>query len=142
MEIFKMRKKCKDKDLIWHMVGEMVKKQGSARLFISCNYSCAFYFLVKILLVKLKNHHTSACLKLNYCATKHKPKMKRLQRWWNLSKPVTNTLVSFGNFFNSIRNGQFLSAWGITIKTCGRVLLGDKGKIEQIQFFDALMYLQ
>ena len=26
MELFKMRKKCKDKDLIWHMVGEMVKK--------------------------------------------------------------------------------------------------------------------
>ena len=126
MELFKMRKKCKDKDLIWHMVSEMVKKLGLVRLFISCNNSCACYFLVKILLVKLKNHHTSGCLKLNYCTTKHKPKMKRLQRWWNLSKPVTNTLVSFGNFFNSIRNGQFLSAWGITI----RVLLGGKGKIE------------
>ena len=36
------------------MVGEMVKKQGRARLYISCNYSCTLYFLVKILLVKLK----------------------------------------------------------------------------------------
>ena len=26
MELFKRRKKCKDKDLIWHMVGEVVKK--------------------------------------------------------------------------------------------------------------------
>ena len=57
------------------MVSEMVIKQGWARLFISCNYSCTFYFLVKILFVKLKNFHTSACLKLNYCKTKHKPKM-------------------------------------------------------------------
>ena len=75
MELFKMRKKCKDKDLIWHMVSEMFKKLGLVRLFISCNNSCACYFLVKILLVKLKNHHTSGCLKLNYYTTKHKPKM-------------------------------------------------------------------
>ena len=74
-ETFFNVKKCNDKDLIWHMMSEMVKKQGWARLFISCNYSCAFYFLVNILLVKLKNLHTSACLKLNYCITKHKPKM-------------------------------------------------------------------
>ena len=74
-ETFYNEKKCNDKDLIWHMLGEMVKKQGWARLFISCNYSCTFYFLVKILLVKLKNLHTSACLKLNYCTTKHKPKL-------------------------------------------------------------------
>ena len=25
-----------------------------------------------------------------------------LHRWWNLSKLVTNTLVNFGHFFNSI----------------------------------------
>ena len=75
MEPFKMRKKCKEKDLIWHMAGEMVKEFGRARLYISCNYSCTLYFLVKILLVKLKNFHTSACLKLNYCTTKHKPRM-------------------------------------------------------------------
>ena len=67
------------------MVGEMVKKYGRARLYISCNYCCTSYFLVKILLVKLKNLHTSACLKLNYCTTKYKPKIYRLQRWWNLS---------------------------------------------------------
>ena len=52
------------------MVDEMVKKWGWARLFISCNHSCTFYSVVKILLVKLKNFHNSACLQLNYCITK------------------------------------------------------------------------
>ena len=93
MEPFKMRKKCKEKDLIWHMVGEMVKKQGRTRLYISCNYSCTSYFLVKILLLKLKNLPISTCLKLTYCITKQK-----LQRWWNLSKLVTDTFVNFGIF--------------------------------------------
>ena len=154
-------KKCKGKDLIWHMVGEMVKKLGWGRLLISCNYSCTFYSLVKILLVKLKNLHTSACLQLNCCTTKYKPKMWRLQIWWNSSKLVTNTLVNFDNFFNYIilssifllrkkhlqkmmfgKNGQFPFAWGIMIKTWRRVLLGGMSKIEQIQFFDSQMYLQ
>ena len=49
--------------------------------------------LAKILLVKVKNLHTSACLKLNYGTTKEKPVTQRLQRWWNLSKLVTNTRV-------------------------------------------------
>ena len=40
------------------------------------------------------------------------------------------------------KNGQFLSAWGIMIKTWGGVLLGGMSKIEQIQFFDSQMYLQ
>ena len=66
----------------------MVKKQGRARLHISCNYSCTLCFLVKILLVKLKNLHTSACLKLNYGTTK-----QIVERWWNLLKLATNTLV-------------------------------------------------
>ena len=103
MEPFKMRKNCKEKDLIWHMVGEMVKKQGRARLYISCNYSCTSYFLVKILLVKLKNLPISECLKLNYCIAK-----QRLQRWWNLPKLVTDTFVNFGIFFNSIILSPFL----------------------------------
>ena len=84
------------------MVDEIFKKSGRARFYISCNYSCTIYFLVKILLVKIKNLHTSAWLKLNYCTSKHKPKMESLQRWWNLSKRVTNSLVNFGNFFNSL----------------------------------------
>ena len=33
----------------------MVKKWGRERFYISCNYSCTISFLVKILLVKLKN---------------------------------------------------------------------------------------
>ena len=31
----------------------MVKELGRARLYISCNYSCTIFFLVKILLAKL-----------------------------------------------------------------------------------------
>ena len=34
-----------------------------------------YTFLVKVFLIKLKNLYTSACLKLNYGTTKHKPKM-------------------------------------------------------------------
>ena len=83
-----------------------------------------------------------------------------MQRWWNLSKLVTNTLVKFGNFFNCIirshplsaqekvssenfigRNAQFPSVWGIVIKTWRRILLEGMSKIEQIQFFDSPMYL-
>ena len=81
-----------------------------------------------------------------------------MQRWWNLSKLVTDTCVNFGNSFNSIilspfllrkkyfqktlfgRNGQFPSAWRIMIKTWERVLLGDMIKNEQIQLFDSQMY--
>ena len=56
-------------------MGEMVEKKGRAKLYISCYYACKLYFLVKILLVKLKNLHTLACLNLNYSTTKHKAKM-------------------------------------------------------------------
>ena len=92
MKLFKMGKNVRIGILIWHMVDEMVKKQGRARFYLSCNYFCTLYFLVKMSLVKLKNLHTSACLNLNYGKTKQKS--KRLQGWWNLSKLVTNTLAS------------------------------------------------
>ena len=49
-----MGKNARIKTLIWHMVGGMAKKQGRARFYISCNYFCTLYFLVKMLLVKLK----------------------------------------------------------------------------------------
>ena len=41
-QILQNEKKCKEKKLIWHMVDEMVKKYGRARLYISYNYSCIF----------------------------------------------------------------------------------------------------
>ena len=62
MKLFKMGKNVKTKIIIWHMVGEMVKKWGGTRLYLSCSYSCRLFFLVNILLVKLKNLHNSACL--------------------------------------------------------------------------------
>ena len=137
------------------MVGEMVKKQGRARLYISCNYSCTSYFLMKILLVKLKNLHTSACLKLNYCTTKQTKNVKVAKMVEFIKTCTSDTFVNFGNFFNSTilslpfllrkkylqkmlftRNQRFPSASGIMIKTWGSVLLGGISKNEQIQFFD------
>ena len=121
------------------MVDKMVKKWSWKRFYISCNYSCISYFLVKILLANL----------LNYCTTK-----QRLQRWWNLSKLVTDTFVNFVIFFNFIilsplfllrkkyPFGKFPFAWKIMIKTCGRVLLGGMSTNEQTPFFDSQMYLQ
>ena len=63
-------------------------------------YSCKLYFLVKIWLVKLNNLPTSAYLKINYCTAKQTKNV--LQKWWNLSKLVTNTLVNFADLFKSI----------------------------------------
>ena len=57
-----MVKNIKIKVLIWHIVVEMVKKWGKARFYLSYNYSYTLHFLVKILLVKLKNLHHSASI--------------------------------------------------------------------------------
>ena len=86
--------KYKDKDLIWHVVDEMVKKWSRASFYLSCNCSCTLYLLLKVLLIKVKTLHTSAYFNLNKATTKQKPKMWRVQRWWDLSKLVTNTLTS------------------------------------------------
>ena len=45
------------------MVGEAFKKWGRVRFYLSRNDSCTLYFLVEILLAKLKN--TSAFSNLN-----------------------------------------------------------------------------
>ena len=49
---------------------------------------------MKIKEVKLKNLYTLACLNINYGTTEQKPKIQWLQKWWNLSKLVINTLAS------------------------------------------------
>ena len=102
MKLFKMVKNIKIKILICYMVDEMVKKWGRASFYLSCN--CTLCFLVKILLVKLKSLHTSACLNLNCGRAKQNAKIWRVQRWWNLSKLLTNTLTNFnlGLFFSSL----------------------------------------
>ena len=56
------------------MLGEMARKCGGSRFDLSCIYFCTLYFLVKILLVKLKNLNTLACLNLSYGQTKQQPK--------------------------------------------------------------------
>ena len=73
MKLFKMVKNIKIKILIWYMVDEMAKKWGRARFYLSCN--CTLCFLVKILLVKLKSLHTSACLNLNCDTAKQNAKI-------------------------------------------------------------------
>ena len=75
MKLFKMGENVRIKILIRHVAGGMVKKHGKARCYLSCNYFWTLYILVKMLLVKLKYLHTSACLKLNYDTTKEKPKI-------------------------------------------------------------------
>ena len=69
------------------MLGEMIKKEGRARFYFSRIFSCILYFLEKILSVKLKNLYTSACLNLNMVPANSN------QKWWDLSKLVTNTLT-------------------------------------------------
>ena len=165
MELFGMRKKRNEKDLIWRMVGELVKNQGRARLHISCNYSCTLHFIVKILLVKLKNFHTSTCLRLNYCTAKHKPKIKSckdsgiyqnlgpipllileiFQLHTPLSPPPPPPLFPQEKYVLKTlldRNGQFLSAWEIIIKTWGTAFLGGMSKNEKVQFFNSQVHLQ
>ena len=54
-----MRKKYKEKDLIWHIVGEMVNNRvGQGFIFHVITPANHIHFLVQILLVKLKNLHT------------------------------------------------------------------------------------
>ena len=67
----------------------MVKRLG--RFYLSCNYSSTLHLLVKNKEVKLKNLYTLTCLNLIYGTTKHKTKIKRLQRWWDLS--VTSVIL-------------------------------------------------
>ena len=76
-----------------------------------------------------------------------------MQRRWNLSKLLTNTLVNFDNFFNYIifsplfllrkkylqkmlfgRNAQFPSAWGIMMKPGGEFCLGAWIKLNRFNF--------
>ena len=72
MKLFKIGKYIRTKTIIWHMVVEMLKNR--ARFCLSCNYFCTLYFLLKIKEGKLKNLHTSACVKLNYGTRKQKGK--------------------------------------------------------------------
>ena len=80
MKSFKIGRNIKI--LIWYMMGEMVKNR--ARFYLSCNYFCTLYLLGKNKAVKLQDFHNVACLNLNYGTTE--------QKWYNLSKLVTNTL--------------------------------------------------
>ena len=78
----------------------MVKHRGNHKISYPRNLLPLRYFLVKI----LKNPYTSTCLNLNYVTTKQKPKMQRLQPWWNLSKLVNNTLTSLAFVIFQLHN--------------------------------------
>lgn len=94
----KFRKKIvKIKILIWHMLGEMLKIWGSARFYLSCNFSCQLYISMKILLFKLKVFFSSAHLNLNYATVKVKTKIWREQirypNKFNLPYTLTNLIL-------------------------------------------------
>ena len=108
---------------------------------------------MKILLVKLKNLHTSACLQLNY-STKKQTKNAKVANIVELIKTSDQTLVNFGNFFNYncnfyplflLRkkylqkmllwwNGQSQSVWEIMTKTWGEFCLGAWVKLNRFNF--------
>ena len=56
------------------MADGMAKKHGRARFYLSCNDFYTLYFLVKMLLVKLKSLHTSVCWNINYGTKKTETK--------------------------------------------------------------------
>ena len=82
---------------------------GQGNDYISCNYSCTIYFSVKILLVKVPLH--SVWLNLNH-EKKIVTKMRRLKRWWYLSKLLTITITSF-NFSNCPVNCKRIWNWNL-----------------------------
>ena len=72
---FQNWKKYRDEGFNLAYSGKVIKKWGRLRFYLSCNYSFRLYFLVKMLLVKLKNLHISAYLNLSYETAKQKPNM-------------------------------------------------------------------
>ena len=76
------------------MVSEMIKKWSRAGFYLSCNYSCTLYFLLKILLAKLKEPFYFNILESKSWCSNNKPKMWGEQRWWDLLKLETNTFTS------------------------------------------------
>ena len=107
----------------------MAKQYGRARFYISCNHFCTLYILMKIFLVKLKNVHTSTCLKLNYGSTKQKQKNVKVAK------------MSAGGGRNRSSENSFREEWVISfcvegeggmIRTWGRVFLAATSKNEQI----------
>ena len=111
--------------------------KNRARFYVSCNYSCTIYLLVKIKEVNLKNLHTSACLNLNY-GRYNKTETKNGQ----LHNPSPILLGK-----NKLKKkhclgemGNFLLPGVAIIRIWGRVLLGDMSKNKQIQLFNSQMY--
>ena len=76
VKIFNMNMNSHVKILIWQLeegkFGWTGWKMGRGKVYISCNYSCAIYSLVNILLFKLKylQYSYSECLNLNHEKTK------------------------------------------------------------------------
>ena len=140
MRLLKMGKDVNITILIWHMLDEMVKKSVRTRFYASCNYYCNLYLLVKILLVKLKNCLSSACWNLIYGAPKQSTKMWRVQRWWDFSKLVINTLTNYivvtclalSEYFLSFLFFFFLWWWQ---EPRGEFYMGGISKNDYIQFF-------
>ena len=77
----------------------MVKRQGWVMLFISCNYSCTFHLLAKILLVKLKNHSHFSMLEAKLLLKKQKPKNVKAVKMVEFIKTCDQYPCYFWYFF-------------------------------------------
>ena len=140
----------------------MVKKQGRARLYISCNYySCTIYFLVKILLVKDPSHFSMLVTKLWHGKTESKNvKAAKMVEFIKTCDQCPPRRFNFGNFFNSIilpppfcwgKNRSSENAvreeWAISFclwgndKNLGTNFTWGMSKNEQIHFFDSIEIL-
>ena len=74
-------------------MGEMVKRWGTEGFYISYNYSCAISFLVKILLVKLKNLYIQYA-GISIMKKQNSNQFVKVEKMVYLSKLLTITIIS------------------------------------------------
>ena len=109
--------------------------KNRARFYLSCNFSCTLYFLVKIK-VKLKNLLTSACLNLKLWHKKTNQKCKGCKKGEFIKTcDQYPCKFIFGHFFSSVVLPPFLLGKNIFSKNIvlGKWESGD-------QFFNSQMY--
>ena len=79
-------------------------KKGQAKVFFDIIYLCTLYFLVKILLVKLKILHTLAYVNVNYGTKKTETKTVKFGRMVQFIETYDQCprKFNFSHFFSSI----------------------------------------
>ena len=77
----------------------MVKKWGKERFYISCNYSCTISFMVKILLVKLKNLYIQFAW-ISIMKNQNSEQNVKVEKMMVFVKTFDHLIFNFGNFFS------------------------------------------